>query len=373
MYEKITAENCASISDVAAFCADAGANGLIDDPENTLCADIGCDTSTCCKIPDHNQGLNFAVVSGSCTFDANNCLTDGSGNYNYASSESCSIGVLNGGVLTATEFDTESRYDYLTINGITYSGSDGPNNINVAAGSTISWASDTGINRAGWTICIGGSPEQSGVGDGDELVVLGPIIGGACGAVFVFAMAGLCLGSYFKKSKIKTNARILQQQQKLQREQEQEVIRLRKQEDAKLQQEKERLLEQEMNSIDDKFELPSFDHKIDLPSFDNGLYSPVAGLPNVPSNIPSLPPPATNTFYPPPADFHMPPPPPLTGHVGGSDLPPGYASALILSQSPPTIVIPAPAAPPEATQFCVHCGKGVRPGSMFCIGCGKRL
>ena len=45
--------NCSSISDSTTFCANAGANGLIDSPAATLCdADpcvIAVDNSTCCK------------------------------------------------------------------------------------------------------------------------------------------------------------------------------------------------------------------------------------------------------------------------------------------------------------------------------------
>ena len=54
---------------------------------------------------------------------------------------------------TATEFNTESNYDYITIGSTLYSGTAGPTNVYMAAGDTIFWASDGSVTRGGWTIC----------------------------------------------------------------------------------------------------------------------------------------------------------------------------------------------------------------------------
>ena len=55
--------------------------------------------------------------------------------------------------VTSTEFDTEEGYDFVTIGNATYSGSTGPMNVQVAAGTLVTWASDYDTNRAGFTIC----------------------------------------------------------------------------------------------------------------------------------------------------------------------------------------------------------------------------
>ena len=69
---------------------------------------------------------------------------------------------------TATEFNTESNYDYMTIGSTLYSGTAGPTNVYMAAGDTIFWESDGSATRGGWTICAGsgsGSSAQRRVSD----------------------------------------------------------------------------------------------------------------------------------------------------------------------------------------------------------------
>jgi len=86
-----------------------------------------------------------------CQLNANNCVSDGTGN--HGDNEACTINVLGAGKLTATDFNTESGYDYVTIGGTRYSGGTGPSNVAVAAGSTFTWRSDSSITSAGFTIC----------------------------------------------------------------------------------------------------------------------------------------------------------------------------------------------------------------------------
>ena len=100
-----------------------------------------------------NVGLEVTAGSSFCQIDANGCATDGAGAHgNY---EACTIRVGAAGTLTATQFDTETGYDYITIGGIRYEGSTGPTGVAVAAGSTFTWLSDGSVTRAGWTICPG--------------------------------------------------------------------------------------------------------------------------------------------------------------------------------------------------------------------------
>ena len=96
----------------------------------------------------------MSVASGSqyCQIDSNGCATDGPGNHgNY---EACTIQVNVAGSLTATAFYTESCCDYVTIGGTQYSGTSGPNNVAVAAGTSFSWYADYSVTYPGWTICL---------------------------------------------------------------------------------------------------------------------------------------------------------------------------------------------------------------------------
>ena len=86
-----------------------------------------------------------------CHVDANNCVTDGTGN--HGNREACTVEVLGAGTLTATEFSTESCCDYVDISGVRYTGTTGPRDVAVAAGSAMRWSSDGSVVNAGWTIC----------------------------------------------------------------------------------------------------------------------------------------------------------------------------------------------------------------------------
>ena len=96
------------------------------------------------------------VTSGSefCQIDAN-CATDGAGA--HGNNEACTIHVDVAGTLTATQFDTEHEYDYVTIGEISYHGSTSPSGVAVAAGSNFTWRSDGSVVNAGWTICLAGN------------------------------------------------------------------------------------------------------------------------------------------------------------------------------------------------------------------------
>merc|ERR1719277_2445086 len=53
--------------------------------------------------------------------------------------------------LNVLEFDTESGYDFLTVNDQQYSGNIGPDD--VLATGTIHWTSDYSVTKRGWVIC----------------------------------------------------------------------------------------------------------------------------------------------------------------------------------------------------------------------------
>lgn len=106
----------------------------------------------CAHRPGSLPGLQVASGSDDCEIDANGCATDGPGN--YGNGERCTIRVNAAGTLTATEFETSNRNDYVTIGRTSYFGSTGPSNVAVAAGLTFTWRSNAGNRGLGWTICL---------------------------------------------------------------------------------------------------------------------------------------------------------------------------------------------------------------------------
>jgi hypothetical protein len=103
-------------------------------------------------------GLEVTAGASFCQIDANGCATDGAGE--HGNDEACTIQVNAAGYLTATEFDTESGYDFVTIGGTPYQGGIGPHGVAASAGSAFQWQSDGSVTNAGWTICLGETRPQ---------------------------------------------------------------------------------------------------------------------------------------------------------------------------------------------------------------------
>ena len=76
---------------------------------------------------------------------------------NYNNNQQCAITAREQVTLSVTAFDTEVGWDKLTVNGVQYSGSTGPEGVQVAAGSTITWTSDDADFFSGFEICTGGT------------------------------------------------------------------------------------------------------------------------------------------------------------------------------------------------------------------------
>ena len=148
----------------------AGANGWIQTQMTNLAA--SCTTSqptpsraptapttppTSAPTPDELFTVTSASPSGACfTTQSGSCFTDGSGS--HGNNEACTIRVNHDVVLSVSEFDVETYFDYVTINGVRYSGNGGSviNAIagqEVAATSNIYWNSDYSVVRSGFTIC----------------------------------------------------------------------------------------------------------------------------------------------------------------------------------------------------------------------------
>lgn len=89
----------------------------------------------------------WSIVSGGsyCEVTSNgDCITDGIGS--YGNNEACTMRAEVEMTITATEFDTEQGYDFITVEGTLYSGSQGPMNLQVTAGTNVTWNS----NADGW-------------------------------------------------------------------------------------------------------------------------------------------------------------------------------------------------------------------------------
>ena len=84
------------------------------------------------------------------------CITDGIGRYGV--DEACTMRAEMSMTITTTEFETEGGVDLITVGDTAYSGSFGPMNVQVAAGTLVTWASDYDTNLAGFTICATVSP-----------------------------------------------------------------------------------------------------------------------------------------------------------------------------------------------------------------------
>ena len=104
----------------------------------------------------------WQVTNGSayCQLSQNGaCVTDGIGV--HANSEQCTVRATQLFYASASYFDTEVNFDYITISGTRFSGRAGPINQLMTPGTTMSWRSDASVTRGGFTICASMAPIAS--------------------------------------------------------------------------------------------------------------------------------------------------------------------------------------------------------------------
>ena len=95
------------------------------------------------------------VVSGPCVVSGQ-CVHSHNYPGSYANHENCTLQPVHGQPLRVQAFDTEEGYDFLTINGVGYSGSGGTdehgNNIpeDIVPDREITWSSDAAVGRSSW-------------------------------------------------------------------------------------------------------------------------------------------------------------------------------------------------------------------------------
>jgi hypothetical protein len=95
----------------------------------------------------------WAAIVGQCTLDGT-CVQSASYPQNYGANQKCTVEIdeANAAPIVVETFDVESYYDYLTVNGNTYSGTSGPDGVTPTG--SITWSSDFSVQRGGWRFCM---------------------------------------------------------------------------------------------------------------------------------------------------------------------------------------------------------------------------
>jgi len=90
-------------------------------------------------------------LTGSGCQMAGDCISSLNYPANYGNNEACNVKLWGDIPLRFEAFNTERRYDFLTVGGTAYDGTSGP-----ADGSysgSLKWATDGSVTRTGWKVC----------------------------------------------------------------------------------------------------------------------------------------------------------------------------------------------------------------------------
>ena len=104
---------------------------------------------------DAGAGL-FAATSGACTVvDSGTCFRSPNYPSNYGRYENCRITVTahEPVTLSVVFFSTYTSTHRLTVAGVQYSRTSGPDGVQVAAGATITFTSDSSYTSSGFEVC----------------------------------------------------------------------------------------------------------------------------------------------------------------------------------------------------------------------------
>eukprot|EP01051_Picozoa_sp_SAG22_P005321 SAG22_NODE_312_length_12614_cov_4.783540_9_plen_2027_part_00 len=137
-------------------------DGECDEPR--YCT-TGTDSSDCAgpsppPLPASSGGASgtatFQVRSGPCTLSqGGQCV----GRDEYSDDESCEIAFTGDTTLEGCPvFDTEVNFDFVTIDGAQYGGTECPEGTAVTPSSSITWTSDESVMGSGWEICASPPP-----------------------------------------------------------------------------------------------------------------------------------------------------------------------------------------------------------------------
>jgi len=138
-----------------------------------------------------SQSQYWTVTTGFCQVDSRGCITSPNYPFRYDVGSSCTITVSPSDwtdkAIAVDHFVTEGCCDKLTVNGISYSGSVGPEGIRPSG--VITWITDIiGGVDTGWKLCPSESSASS-ESEAEDEVSVGAIIGIVIGIVFILALA----------------------------------------------------------------------------------------------------------------------------------------------------------------------------------------
>jgi len=140
---------------IAQMLDDAYLNVISDlkagDTNALLCVAEGGAPPTPTPAPTPAPPPGSWVIDGSGCEMSGNCIQSNNHPSNYGNDQQCSI-QLTDVSFTVEAFNTESRYDWLTVGGSRYSGTSGPASSSGYTG-TITWESDYSVTKSGWKLC----------------------------------------------------------------------------------------------------------------------------------------------------------------------------------------------------------------------------
>ena len=95
-------------------------------------------------------------MEGNCVCSSNypgdECAATSTAEGQYSASQSCQVAFVGSVVLQVHLFDTESCCDKMTVGGIQYKGTAGPDGVSA---SSLSFVSDYSVQKSGFKICFG--------------------------------------------------------------------------------------------------------------------------------------------------------------------------------------------------------------------------
>lgn len=112
----------------------------------------------CANFPAPPPEITFEVVGDGCVVTAGSCVTSTNYPLKYGADQTCTIAFEEPTEIAVESFDTEEGYDFLTVNGVQYSGHDAPPG-GLTTGELV-WSSDDVFNANGWKICMGGAEPE---------------------------------------------------------------------------------------------------------------------------------------------------------------------------------------------------------------------
>jgi hypothetical protein len=120
-----------------------------------LSTDGGTTETTLAPQTTRAPPVDGPYFTGTCRIDSDGCATSGNWPTNYANKEECEVTAVGskGRGIKVESFATEQKYDTLTVNGHTYSGTNGPAD-GIVLDQPIKWVSDFSETASGWKICF---------------------------------------------------------------------------------------------------------------------------------------------------------------------------------------------------------------------------